>query len=38
MTHRKTIDIPNLLRETGDVLEADVQETGVFVFRIRKSE
>jgi tRNA 2-thiouridine synthesizing protein A len=32
------IDIPNLLRETGDVLEADVQETGVFVFRIRKSE
>ena len=32
------IDIPNLLRETGDVLEGDAQETGVFVFRIRKSE
>jgi len=32
------IDIPNLLRETGDVLEADAEETGVFVFRIRKSE
>jgi tRNA 2-thiouridine synthesizing protein A len=32
------IDIPNLLRETGDVLEGDVRETGVFVFRIRKSE
>jgi tRNA 2-thiouridine synthesizing protein A len=31
-----TVDIPNLLRETGDVLEADAQETGVFVFRIRK--
>jgi tRNA 2-thiouridine synthesizing protein A len=31
-----TIDIPNLLRETGDVLEGDTQETGVYVFRIRK--
>jgi len=31
------IDIPNLLRETGDVLEGDAQETGVFVFRIRKA-
>jgi tRNA 2-thiouridine synthesizing protein A len=30
------IDIPNLLRETGDVLEADAQEAEVFVFRIRK--
>jgi tRNA 2-thiouridine synthesizing protein A len=33
-----TIDIPNLLRETGDVLEADVREQDVFVFRIRKGE
>jgi tRNA 2-thiouridine synthesizing protein A len=32
------IDIPNLLRETGDVLEGDARETGLFVFRIRKSE
>jgi tRNA 2-thiouridine synthesizing protein A len=31
------IDIPNLLRETGDVLEGDARETGVFVFRIRKA-
>jgi tRNA 2-thiouridine synthesizing protein A len=31
------IDIPNLLRETGDVLEANAQETGLFVFRIRKA-
>jgi tRNA 2-thiouridine synthesizing protein A len=31
-----TIDIPNLLRETGDILEGDAQETGLFVFRIRK--
>jgi tRNA 2-thiouridine synthesizing protein A len=30
------IDIPNLLRETGDVLEADAREQDVFVFRIRK--
>src|ERR1700751_4841926 len=30
------IDIPNLLRETGDVLEADAREAEVFVFRIRK--
>jgi tRNA 2-thiouridine synthesizing protein A len=33
-----TIDIPNLLRETGDVLEGDAREQDVFVFRIRKSE
>ena len=33
-----TVDIPNLLRETGDVLETDARETGVFVFRIRKSK
>jgi len=32
------VDIPNLLRETGDVLESDARDTGVFVFRIRKSE
>ena len=31
------IDIPNLLRETGDVLEGNAQETGLFVFRIRKA-
>jgi len=31
------IDIPNLLRETGDVLEADAREPGLFVFRIRKA-
>ena len=33
-----TIDIPNLLRETGDVLEGDAREQDVFVFRIRKGE
>jgi tRNA 2-thiouridine synthesizing protein A len=32
-----TIDIPNLLRETGDVLEEDTAAPGLFVFRIRKS-
>jgi tRNA 2-thiouridine synthesizing protein A len=31
-----TIDIPNLLRETGDVLEDQVERVGVLVFRIRK--
>lgn len=31
-----TIDIPNLLRETGDILEGNDQQTGLFVFRIRK--
>lgn len=31
------IDIPNLLRETGDVLEASAQDAGVLSFRIRKS-
>lgn len=31
-----TIDIPNLVRETGDALEADTREADVFVFRIRK--
>jgi tRNA 2-thiouridine synthesizing protein A len=32
-----TIDIPNLVRETGDVLEANAQESALFVFRIRKA-
>jgi tRNA 2-thiouridine synthesizing protein A len=32
------IDIPNLLRETGDVLEKQAQEDRRLVFRIRKSE
>ena len=31
------IDIPNLLRETGDVLEDQVERVGLLVFRIRKS-
>jgi tRNA 2-thiouridine synthesizing protein A len=31
------IDIPNLLRETGDALEGKSQEGDVRVFRIRKS-
>jgi tRNA 2-thiouridine synthesizing protein A len=30
------IDIPNLLRETGDALEATHQEARVMSFRIRK--
>jgi tRNA 2-thiouridine synthesizing protein A len=30
------IDIPNLLRETGDTLEGTAQEAGVMTFRIRK--
>lgn len=30
------IDIPHLLRETGDVLEASTQEDGVLTFMIRK--
>ncbi len=32
-----TIDIPNLLRETGDVLEDSGREGKVLTFRIRKS-
>jgi tRNA 2-thiouridine synthesizing protein A len=32
-----TIDIPNLLRETGDILEENAQQSGIFVFRIRKA-
>jgi len=31
------IDIPNLLRETGDVLESNSESAGLFVFRIRKA-
>ena len=30
------IDIPNLLRETGDTLEATAREADVLTFRIRK--
>lgn len=30
------IDIPNLLRETGDKLEHSAQQGRIFVFRIRK--
>jgi tRNA 2-thiouridine synthesizing protein A len=31
------IDIPNLVRETGDALEGKAQDGDVLVFRIRKS-
>jgi tRNA 2-thiouridine synthesizing protein A len=31
------IDIPNLLRETGDALEARAQDGDVLSFRIRKA-
>ena len=31
-----TIDIPNLLRQTGDVLESKSETDGVLTFRIRK--
>jgi tRNA 2-thiouridine synthesizing protein A len=30
------IDIPNLLRQTGDILEGKAQADGVLSFRIRK--
>ena len=30
------IDIPNLLRQTGDTLEAKAKADGVLTFRIRK--
>lgn len=30
------IDIPNLLRETGDILEGNAKAAGVLTFRIRK--
>jgi tRNA 2-thiouridine synthesizing protein A len=32
-----TIDIPNLLQQTGDILEENAQDSGVFTFRIRKA-
>ena len=32
-----TIDIPNLLRQTGDKLEEKSEADGVLTFRIRKS-
>jgi tRNA 2-thiouridine synthesizing protein A len=31
-----TIDIPNLLRETGDLLEGQASAEGLHVFRIRR--
>jgi tRNA 2-thiouridine synthesizing protein A len=31
-----TIDIPNLLRQTGDTLEETLETEGVLTFRIRK--
>jgi tRNA 2-thiouridine synthesizing protein A len=31
-----TIDIPNLLRQTGDTLESKSETDGLFSFRIRK--
>ena len=31
-----TLDIPNLINQTGDVLEDQRAEPGLFVFRIRK--
>jgi tRNA 2-thiouridine synthesizing protein A len=30
------IDIPNLLRQTGDILESKAETVGVLSFRIRK--
>jgi tRNA 2-thiouridine synthesizing protein A len=32
-----TIDIPNLLNQTGDTLEAQAQAEGILTFRIRES-
>ena len=32
-----TIDIPNLIRETGDTIESTVKKGRVLTFRIRKS-
>lgn len=31
------IDIPNLVRETGDTLEVEGQDNGTLTFRIRKT-
>jgi tRNA 2-thiouridine synthesizing protein A len=33
-----TLDIPNLINQTGDVLEDTTTEPGLFVFRIRKKK
>lgn len=33
-----SIDIPNLVRETGDVLEAAEHQPELLIFRIRKGE
>ena len=33
-----TIDIPNLLRETGDALEDSARKGKILTFRIRKNE
>jgi len=32
-----TVDVPNLLRQTGDTLEGKSEADGVLTFRIRKS-
>jgi tRNA 2-thiouridine synthesizing protein A len=32
-----TLDIPNLINQTGDVLEDSVNQPGLFVFRIKKA-
>lgn len=32
-----TLDIPNLINQTGDVLEASENQPGLFVFRIKKA-
>ena len=32
-----TLDIPNLIDQTGDVLEASESQPGLFVFRIKKA-
>ena len=32
-----TLDIPNLINQTGDVLEAAENQPGLFVFRIKKA-
>lgn len=31
------VDIPNLVRETGDVIEESAAENGLLTFRIRKT-
>ena len=32
-----TLDLPNLLSQTGDVLEDSSNQPGLFVFRIKKA-